>query len=110
MKYYSLAAARGAAIRRLGPWHSARQDDGGHARHLVLDVAHYPKASFTITSPPPSTAIVERIEGSNALRSARALAILQTSYGITPYSAIGGIVGVTDKLDIWGEIVFRPSL
>lgn len=105
---------------------------------LVLDVAHYPKASFTIASAAPLdgqapgdpgryqlegqfslhgvpqrlqlTALVERIEGSNALRMRGAFAIRQTSYGITPYSAIGGIVGVTDKLDIWGEIVFRPSL
>ena len=31
-------------------------------------------------------------------------AILQTQYGITPYSRAFGAVGVADKLTIWGDL------
>lgn len=32
-------------------------------------------------------------------------AILQTSFGIKPYSALAGLVRVADRLDIWGDLV-----
>ena len=33
----------------------------------------------------------------------------QTDHGITPYSAVGGLVKVTDALEITGELLLGPA-
>ncbi len=38
-----------------------------------------------------------------------AFAIRQTWFGMKPYTALGGLVGVNDPLEIWGELVLRPD-
>ncbi len=48
---------------------------------------------------PTSDPAVTRLRGS--------FTILQSQFGITPYSALGGLVGIEDKLKIWGEFVLR---
>jgi len=45
----------------------------------------------------------ERKEG-NLLRLTCEFSILQSDFGITPYKAALGTVGVTDELKIWGDI------
>ena len=102
---------------------------------FVLDVVHHPRATYTIASATPLegqapgdpgryqldgqltlrgvarrlpiAAIVERTETPGLFRLLGAFSILQTRFGITPYTALGGIVGVADQLDIWGELVIR---
>jgi len=97
----------------------------------VLDVAKYPTATFTVTTckrvveetadgnpsyelkgdfnlhgkqqPLAFTAsIVETKDGKQRLSGK--FTIKQTDYGITPYSAVGGLVAVTDELKISGEL------
>jgi polyisoprenoid-binding protein YceI len=96
----------------------------------VLDVAKYPQAIFRIRSaklrtattpdkapiydldgqftlhgvarPLRVAAIVTSAEGRTGLRGH--FDILQSEYGITPYSAALGAVGVADKLEIMGDL------
>lgn len=51
---------------------------------------------------PTTDPAVTRLRGSFAIK--------QTQYGITPYSALGGLVSIEDKLDIWGEFVLRTPV
>lgn len=55
-----------------------------------------------VTRPLRVAAVVTSAEGRTSLHGR--FAILQTDYGITPYSAALGAVGVADKLDIWGDL------
>jgi YceI-like domain len=48
---------------------------------------------------PTTDPTVSRLRGSFAIK--------QSAYGITPYSALGGMVSIEDKLDIWGDFVLR---
>jgi polyisoprenoid-binding protein YceI len=103
----------------------------------VLDVVQYPTAEYTITSavpvdgrapgepgryrldgqltlhgksrPLPLVAQVDPTGSPGVLRMRCAFAIQQSDFGITPYSTLGGLVGVADRLDIWGDVVIRPS-
>ncbi|MFO0909836.1 MAG: YceI family protein [Isosphaeraceae bacterium] len=59
--------------------------------------------------PLPLTATLEKTTTPGALRMRTAFAILQSQFGITPYSALGGLVGVTDRLDIWGDLILRTA-
>lgn len=96
----------------------------------VLDVLKYPAATFTIessrllpdkskrgfpqyridgeftlhgvTQPVSIVADAESKGGWINLRGG--FAILQTKYGITPFSKAFGAVGITDQLKIWGDI------
>jgi polyisoprenoid-binding protein YceI len=96
----------------------------------VLDVSKHPRAVFRIrsaklrnaakpgdaptydlegqftlhgvTQPLRVVAAVTSAEGQTGLRGR--FAILQSEYGITPYSAALGAVGVADKLDILGDL------
>jgi hypothetical protein len=102
----------------------------------VLDVARFPTATYEIASAAPIDnqapgdpgrykldgrftlhgvtrqqpliAQVDRTETPGVLRMRCAFAIQQTDFGITPYSTLGGIVGVADRLDIWGDLLIRP--
>jgi polyisoprenoid-binding protein YceI len=102
----------------------------------VLDVARFPTATYEmasaapidnqapgdpgrykldgrftlhgVTRQQPLIAQVDRTETPGVLRMRCAFAIQQTDFGITPYSTLGGIVGVADRLDIWGELLIRP--
>lgn len=101
----------------------------------VLDVEEFPTATFEIKSSLPTgkkstdnnplyelkgqftlhgktnplTIVAESVlaEGSTKLRGK--FNVLQTDYGIKPYSTGLGAVGVADELTIWGEIDLKPS-
>ena len=97
----------------------------------VLDTEHYPTATFLIKSAlpirgdQPDGAKRYQLEGqftlhgvtrplriiaearaeSGAIRLRGAFVLLQTDYGIKPFSKALGAVGVTDKLKIYGDIL-----
>jgi polyisoprenoid-binding protein YceI len=103
----------------------------------ILAAAQYPTASYAIASalpldgqapgepgrykldgqftlhgvsrPQPLIAQVERTTTPGVLRMRCAFAIQQSEYGITPYSTLGGLVGVADRLDIRGDLLIRSS-
>ena len=103
----------------------------------VLDVQKYPQATFKITSCEPTdgqpagsaggymvngtftlhgvsrplsfAAKVEQASESAACRVRGAFAINQSSFGMKPYTALGGLVGIQDRLEIWGEFVMKPN-
>lgn len=102
----------------------------------VLDATRYPRAAFTIAAFAPLdgqavgtvgryqvdgrfnlhgvarplrfTATLERAESPGKLRLRGAFALLQTDYGIQPYSALGGLVRVANALQIWGDVLLTP--
>ena len=59
-----------------------------------------------VTKPTSFTADVEETKGWLRLRGA--FAILQTQYGIKPYSKGFGVVGIADKLEIHGDLIVAP--
>jgi polyisoprenoid-binding protein YceI len=99
----------------------------------VLDVAHHPRAYFAIAAARPldgqpagqagrygldgtftlhgvsrplqMIATLEPTDRLDAVRMRGAFAILQSEYGIKPYSALGGIVRVADRLEIQGDLI-----
>jgi polyisoprenoid-binding protein YceI len=97
----------------------------------VLDTEHYPTATFAIKSAlplrgnQPDGVRRYQLEGqftlhgvsrplrifaearaeSGALRIRGAFVLVQTDYGIKPFSKALGAVGVTDKLKIYGDIL-----
>jgi len=100
----------------------------------VLNVGRFPKASFTISSIEPKdrqaagTAGRYRFAGKlnlrgishdvrfnaslqpskqnpNAMRLTGTFTILQSSYGIEPYSALGGLIRLADELQISGDLI-----
>lgn len=103
----------------------------------VLNVAHHPRATYTITSAKPRDgqapgapgfyrltgqfmlhrvvrrlsllALAEPTETPGVLRLRGSISILQSDFGITPFSALGGRVRVADRVDIWSDLVLRPS-
>jgi polyisoprenoid-binding protein YceI len=62
-----------------------------------------------VTRPLSFSATLARIEGSDDVRIHGTFAILQTDYGITPYSALGGIAKVANQIQIWGELRARAA-
>jgi len=96
----------------------------------VLDVQRFPTATFAITSVQPQRQpsrrglpqyqldgdftlhgvtrpirVVADVEEANGWLHLRGgFSILQTQFGITPYTKAFGAVGVTDRLDIWGDL------
>lgn len=100
----------------------------------VLDVRNYPTATFVAlkvtktaeasprglpqydvagdftlhgtTRPIHFLVDVDSIKG--WLRIRGAFAILQTQYGIKPYTKMFGAIGVADKLDIYGDLIVAP--
>jgi polyisoprenoid-binding protein YceI len=103
----------------------------------VLDVGHYPQAACTIaelapaggqqagqagayrtsgqftlhgvTRPVTFDATVEATDRPGVLRARGSFAIQQTAFGIRPYTALGGLVGISDRLDVWGDLVLVPK-
>jgi polyisoprenoid-binding protein YceI len=99
----------------------------------VLDVARYSRAVFALASSTPLdgqaagtpgrytlegeftlhgvtrrvplTVILEETGSPGTLRMRGAFAIRQSLFGITPYSALGGLVRVADELEIRGDLV-----
>lgn len=59
-----------------------------------------------VTKPLRLTAQVEVVNGWHRLHGQ--FAILQTQFGITPYSKALGAVGVADKITIWGDLWIHP--
>ncbi len=102
----------------------------------VLDAAKYPTATYKITSSAPldgqaagapgrykldggftlhgmtrALALVAKVEATAApgeLRMTGSFPLVQTQYGMRPYSALGGLVGVADQIDVWGDFVLKP--
>ncbi len=96
----------------------------------VLDVAHYPTATFQVKSverlPQPSQRGLPqyRLRGDFTLHGATqpiqviadaeeqngwihlrgGFTMLQTQFGITPYTKAFGAIGVSDQLQIWGDL------
>ena len=54
-------------------------------------------------------AVVEETETPGVLRMRCGFAILQSQFGMKPYKALGGLVGVEDRLEIWGDLLIRPD-
>jgi hypothetical protein len=99
----------------------------------VLDVDRYPTASYAIatsapldgqapgkprryrldgkltlhgvTRPLALTAQIEPTSTPGVARMRCTFAIVQTDYKITPYSTLGGLIGVFDRLEIRGDLV-----
>lgn len=57
----------------------------------------------------PLEALVEKTEDPGVLRMRCAFAIAQSHFGMRPYKALGGLVGVEDRLEIWGDLLIRPA-
>lgn len=100
----------------------------------VLDVRKYPTATFVAkkiskleaksarglpqfeivgeftlhgtTKPVNFTVDVEEVKG--WLRIRGAFAILQSQFGIKPFTKMFGTIGVADKLDIYGDLIVAP--
>ena len=96
----------------------------------VLNIQKYPTALFTIESSQPLSSKSKqgfpqyRLDGKLTLHGVAqpvsitadaepkggwihlrgGFSLLQTSYGITPFSKAFGAVGITDQLKIWGDI------
>jgi polyisoprenoid-binding protein YceI len=62
-----------------------------------------------VTQPLPLTAALENTDTPGVFRFRCAFTIRQSQFGMKPYSALGGLVGVSDPLQIWGELIVRPS-
>jgi hypothetical protein len=103
----------------------------------VLDVTRHPRAALAITTATPLDhqsvgapgryrldgtftlhgvtrrlpldVTVDSTSRPGIVRMRGNFAILQSQFGMTPYSALGGIVKVADKLEIYGELVLRQS-
>jgi YceI-like domain len=56
----------------------------------------------------PLVAVVEKTTTPGVFRMRCGFSILQSQFGMKPYTAIGGLVGVHDRLQIWGELAIRP--
>lgn len=104
----------------------------------VLDTGQYPTATYTVTSITPLDkqkpgepgryqvegkldlhgtkrpvrfqAKAERAEAKGAFRVRGEFSLLQTDYGITPYSALFGAVKVKDELRIDGDVALVPKM
>jgi hypothetical protein len=104
----------------------------------VLDVERYPRATFDIQGFEPlerqavgepgayklrgtftlhgvsrPIAVNAKLEPTKDPRVSRlrgSFAIRQSQFGITPYSALAGLVSIQDKLDIWGELILRQPV
>ncbi len=58
------------------------------------------------TKPINFTVDVEEVKGWYRVRGA--FAILQTQFGIKPFTKAFGVIGVADKLDIYGDLIVAP--
>jgi hypothetical protein len=59
------------------------------------------------THPLSFMATVERNATSGAVEMRGSFAIDQSHFGIRPYTAVAGLVGVADRLEIWGDLRLR---
>ena len=104
----------------------------------VLDVARHPRAVFAIgsirpiegqaagnpgryqlqgeftlhgvTRPLVVLASVEPTDRPGVLRMRGAFTLVQSQFGITPYSALAGLVRVADRLEVWGDLILSNSV
>jgi hypothetical protein len=102
----------------------------------VLDVARFPTATYKInttspldgqaagapgrymldgfftlhgiTRPLTLAATVEETRTQGVLRMRGTFPLVQSHFGIRPYSVLGGLVGVADRLEVWGDFVLKP--
>lgn len=103
----------------------------------VLDVANFPRANYKITSmrpldgqaagapgrymisgtftlhgvsqQAPFEATVAASQQPGVFRMTGEFTIRQTNYNIQPYSAVGGLVKVSDEMRIWGDLLLVPA-
>ena len=67
------------------------------------------EGEFTLhgeTKPLNVTVVAEKFEGEQRVRGD--FTILQTDYGIKPFTKAFGTVGVTNDLKIWGDLLVKP--
>lgn len=70
-------------------------------RHPLYEL----KGNFTLRgTKQPITVVAEARPAQKSIRLSGKFKVLQTDYGIKPYSAAFGAVAVADELTIWGEI------
>ena len=81
--------------------------DAGTPGHYQLD------GVFQLHGVSRAVQITVRIDPektAGSLRMRGQFFVLQTDYGIKPYSALLGAVSVADRLEIWGDLVLvRPT-
>jgi hypothetical protein len=103
----------------------------------VLDVGRFPQATYKISTAKPADgqapgapgrykldgqftlhgathplsfmATVERNAKSGAVEMRGSFAIDQSDFGIRPYTAVAGLMGVADRLEIWGDLRMRSA-
>jgi hypothetical protein len=103
----------------------------------VLDVARHPTATYRISASSPldgqaagapgrykldgtftlhgvtrPLALLARVEETRTqgvFRMRGNFPLVQSQFGIQPYSALGGLVGVADRLEVWGDFVLKPA-
>ena len=103
----------------------------------VLDVKRYPQAAFAMTSMKPLdgqapgaigkyelsgqftlhgvthpiqfTATLANVGARDVLSLQGQFTIAQSSYGIKPFSAAAGVIGIEDELTIYGGLFLRPK-
>jgi polyisoprenoid-binding protein YceI len=103
----------------------------------VLDAAHHPRAAFDVsavapldgqapgrpgryrlagrftlrgvTRPLEFVAVAEAGAGAGSLRLRGEFTLSQAEYGIEPYSALGGLARVADRLHVWGDLTLTPA-
>jgi hypothetical protein len=102
----------------------------------VLDVGRFPTATYKITASSPlggqtaGTPGRYKLDGTftlhgvgrpltlcvtvaetgtrGLLRMKGSFALVQSQFGIEPYSTLGGLIAVADKLDVWGDFILKP--
>jgi hypothetical protein len=128
-RYVGLAGSVSASDRKKTTEHMLGRD--------VLDVARNPTATYKITATSPLdgqvagapgrykldgaftlhgvtrpltlTATVEETTTRGVLRMTGNFPLVQSHFGIRPYSTLGGLVGVADRMDVWGDLVLMPA-
>jgi len=124
------------AVGLEGKFADAQKVTANMRSESILDVARHPKAVYVITGvnpldeqavgqpgrykvtgqftlrgvthPVEFIAKIDQTDKPGVLRMRGQFSILQTRYGIQPYSAVGGLVRVADELKIWGDLVLTP--
>lgn len=67
------------------------------------------KGRFTLHgTTPPLVVTAEAAPAAKGVRLRGKFKVLQTQFGITPYTAALGAVGVADELTIWGDLEINP--
>jgi polyisoprenoid-binding protein YceI len=67
---------------------------------------------FTLHGKTRTIRFLTELKGTNTPGVARLTGwfkILQSDYGMKPFSAAGGVIGIEDELVIYGDLILRPD-